>query len=391
MRFVFTAIAVMMLGAMAITPSMRQQVDAWATALLAEEQDPRMLAQQGLEAIPDRVLARLALPRELEPAAGPAVGELGIRVERPLLAEATDGAPSLLTSPTPAEPAADPTTLTALPPAGDPMHDENSAWIADLSPAAPRELMAPETPDPTEPDDDGLPGMRPGLDQDMDRAGGDAENPAGSPESLVAPAAPAVSEPVWEGGIADQLFEMMPLVTGAGPAEPQPQAPIMDQGEPPIQMAARPNYPAASDGSAGVPAAKSSDDAFAEHQVEGLSGATLAAAPMPKTADEVAPAPGGQAPRASNAGPAPVFVVIGSFLKAGHAERELRNHPALAPKIRTADIDGKRWLRVVVGPFSPAEWPEALRRLRSSVVSDAWPLPAPSDSDLALLSLDKLG
>ena len=335
MRFVAIAIALMTLATVAVTPGLRQDLAGlWAGSHDPDGQGSRQAAGRGLESIPERVLTRLALPPVSEPSSG---GEPSEEMPAPsILATALSESPA-----TPTRMAR--TQIAGLPPAADPLHAQTGEpdWLSTLSPAAPRELIGPETDTP--PDKEDEPGQRPPFDPEPDRA----ESP-----SAAVPAEEPLPDPT-AGELMTALFAVPPLVTGAGPAQgPEPEPSTPAEAEP-----ARP------------------DAAFA--------GTQLAAAPLPEASESPSAATG---PKASG-----TFVVIGSFLRSVHAERLVGEHASWKPALRGAVVDGKPRHRVVVGPFSSGDWRKALARIRAEAVSDAWPLPAPAESGLVVRSLDIFG
>ncbi len=95
----------------------------------------------------------------------------------------------------------------------------------------------------------------------------------------------------------------------------------------------------------------------------------------------------------SRAAPVPearYYVVIGSFTNADYAAERVAKYPGLAPDILPADIDGRHFRRVVVGPFGRGDIEQARQRIRAVGITGAWPLRAPSETatrPLALLQL----
>ena len=85
------------------------------------------------------------------------------------------------------------------------------------------------------------------------------------------------------------------------------------------------------------------------------------------------------------------FVVIGSFTNADHAAKRVAKYPGLAPDILPADIDGRHFRRVVVGPFGRGDIEHARQRIRAIGITDAWPLRAPGETAIRPLAHLQLG
>ena len=103
-----------------------------------------------------------------------------------------------------------------------------------------------------------------------------------------------------------------------------------------------------------------------------------AAGAAPGTADDVQPAATADQPvphrewvAAAMVGPG-LYYVIGTFSEWTNAKHLTARHGTLAPSVVTAELDGHRLFRVVIGPFGPSEQ-EAMRALvRRSGIDDAW-------------------
>jgi len=70
-------------------------------------------------------------------------------------------------------------------------------------------------------------------------------------------------------------------------------------------------------------------------------------------------------------------VVIGSFTDPAEAEGHRALYKHLAPKVVPAEVDGRLYHRVVVGPFERAALKPAKQRIVAAGITDAWILIAP--------------
>ncbi len=124
----------------------------------------------------------------------------------------------------------------------------------------------------------------------------------------------------------------------------------------------------------------------------------VSSAPLPPitttpAAIEAAPAPVQAAPPAAAAAPAPVrttaaptrapatqpsarnattYVVLGSYKVEENARRVVGQHQSLQPSMKTVTVRGERYIRVVTGPYTPAEAAAVRQRLKSQAGIDAF-------------------
>ena len=68
------------------------------------------------------------------------------------------------------------------------------------------------------------------------------------------------------------------------------------------------------------------------------------------------------------------YLVLGSFRDPAHADRALRLYAAVAPQIAPAEIDGRQWHRVVVGPVAEPEMADARRQVAALGIDGVWPV-----------------
>lgn len=114
-----------------------------------------------------------------------------------------------------------------------------------------------------------------------------------------------------------------------------------------------------------------------------IAAVPAAAEPAPLTAAPVQQvAPVQAAPVAAT--PAPVrtvaakgkggatYVVLGSYKVEENAKRVVRQHQALKPAMKTVTVRGERYIRVVAGPYKPAEAAAIRQRLKSQDGIDAF-------------------
>lgn len=132
-----------------------------------------------------------------------------------------------------------------------------------------------------------------------------------------------------------------------------------------------------------------------ELAVARLDGGETRAVPRPQA---VAPSPAWPAAPASpvaarpnlvslSAAPAPPlrYVVLGSFADPANAARLVEEHASLWPFTAVAVVDGRRYRRVLAGPYPAAKASQILRRLKARGVAEAWTLTlaAPTTQRLA--------
>jgi len=104
--------------------------------------------------------------------------------------------------------------------------------------------------------------------------------------------------------------------------------------------------------------------------VEGAAAPVFDAGPEP-----LVDASGGAAARPLAAKPDEGrYLVLGSFRDPAHAARALDLYAALAPRLAPAEIDGRQWHRVVVGPLATAKMSETRRQAAALGVDGSWPV-----------------
>ncbi len=70
------------------------------------------------------------------------------------------------------------------------------------------------------------------------------------------------------------------------------------------------------------------------------------------------------------------FVVIGSFADSRNAAARAAQFRGMGPEILSAEIDGRHYSRVVVGPFRADDLSSAKLQIRAVGIADAWSMPA---------------
>ncbi|MHA1114364.1 MAG: SPOR domain-containing protein, partial [Alphaproteobacteria bacterium] len=68
------------------------------------------------------------------------------------------------------------------------------------------------------------------------------------------------------------------------------------------------------------------------------------------------------------------YLVLGSFRVPAYATRAMDRFAALAPRIAPAQIDGRKWHRVVIGPLAGLALAETRRAAAALGVNGAWPV-----------------
>ena len=81
------------------------------------------------------------------------------------------------------------------------------------------------------------------------------------------------------------------------------------------------------------------------------------------------------------------YISIGSYIRRKNAERVKQIRSAWKPQIHEADVEGRHYYRLVVGPFKGKDLASARARMRKAGIVGEWPIRTTDRHQTATLAL----